>query len=88
MFACELSASIGCVLDRVRGIPSRLIAVTPLAARAAASAGSARGLSIPITACPGRSAPSSSSSGLVTVRMMSAAETSSGRLTIVASASA
>ncbi len=50
--ACELSASIGCVLDSVRGIPSRLTAVTPRAASAAASSGSVSGASMPKTAWP------------------------------------
>ncbi len=86
--AWELSASIGWVLVSVRGIRSRLIAVTPSAASAAASSGWTSGASMPITAWPGRSRPTTPADGLVTVRMTSASRYSSAALTMVAPASA
>ena len=86
--AWELSASMDWARDSVRGSPSRLIAVTPLAASAAARPGSASGLSMPRMAWPGRSASVSWGSGFPTVRIRSASASSSARLTTLAPASA
>jgi hypothetical protein len=69
-FDWELRASIGWVRDSVRGSPSRLIAVTPRAASAAANSGSASGASMPMTAWPALSSPTEG--GRVTVRITSA----------------
>src|SRR3954447_12585587 len=57
--------------DSVRGIASRLIAVTPRSASALAVRGSMRGLSKPSSACPDRSFATSASDGLATRRMAS-----------------
>src|SRR5215469_15066408 len=73
--------------DKVRGRPSRLIAVTPPSASRAASCGSVSGDSIPITAWPGLRSPDCAWSGLVTVRMTSAVLYRSSRLTTLAPAS-
>jgi hypothetical protein len=87
-FDCEVSASICCVRDSVRGKPSRLIAVTPRAASPAARSGSVSGASMPNTACPARSPASTPDSGLATVTIASAAASSSSRDTMVAPACA
>jgi hypothetical protein len=68
----EVSASIGCARDSVRGRPSRLITVTPRAASAAANSGSASGASMPMTAWPGRSSLTAPGCGRVTVKITSA----------------
>ena len=65
-----------------------LIAVTPLAARAAARAGSASGFSMPIRAWPGPSAAITGSSGRPMPTTTPASESSSLRDTIEAPASA
>ena len=66
-FAAALAAR-----DSVRGSPSRLITVTPWAARVAASSGSASGASMPMTAWPALSSATASGRGRVTVRITSA----------------
>ena len=86
--AWELSASIGCARDRVRGSPSRLTAVTPCAARSRASSGLVSVDSIPNTACPARSLGTAFGPGRVTVRMTSASAYSSAAVTMAAPASA
>ena len=86
--ACELSASIGWARDRVRGSPSMLTAVTPLAARSRASSGLISVDSIPTTACPDRIRLMAAGDGRVIVSMTSALAKSSAVVTITAPASA
>ena len=86
--AWELSASIGCARDRVRGSPSRLTAVTPWAARSRASSGLVNVDSIPTMACPARIRAMAAGSGRVTVRITSALVKTSAAVTMAAPASA
>ena len=71
----------------VRGIRSRLMAVTPASARRRAKPGSPSGASIPSTAWPGRSPAITCSSGLPTVTITSAPAASSSRAAMPAPAS-
>ena len=86
--ACELSASIACARDRVRGRPSRLIAVTPWAASAAARSGSVSGAEHADDGLARAEPADRAADGLVTVRTTSAAASSSAAPTMVAPASA
>ena len=54
-FACEESASIPWERVRVRGMASRLIAITSIRANSAMAAGSRSGASMPMTTWFGRS---------------------------------
>ena len=70
-FAWLESASIVCARESVRGIASRLIAVTPASASVAMSFGSSSGWSSPMTAWPLRSRFASSASASATRRTTS-----------------
>src|SRR6266852_1430218 len=82
MLACEVRASIGCALERVRGIRSRLTAVAPVEASLSASWGSVRGANMPTTACPERSRPTCGPSGLPTITIASATASCSAGTTV------
>ena len=87
MFACEDRASIVWARDSVRGMASRLTAVTPADASVCISAGSSSGDSSPTTAWPLRRRAASSADGFWTRRTTSLEAYRSAVLTTVAPAS-
>src|SRR5664279_5893953 len=87
MFACEERTSIAWALERVRGIASRLIAVTPRSASCCMSPGSMSGVSSPTSAWPERNRAVSAGEGFWTLTMQSAWAYTPSVETIVAPAS-
>src|SRR5450759_1035280 len=87
MFACDERTSIAWARDRVRGIASRLIAVTPRSASCCMRPGSMSGVSSPTSAWPERSFAASASVGFWTFTTQSAWAYTSSAETIVAPAS-
>ena len=66
MFACDERTSIVCARESVRGIASRLIAVTPCSASVAMRPGSMSGERSPTSAWPARRRPTSATVGFWT----------------------
>src|SRR5664280_92529 len=87
MFACDERTSMAWARDSVRGIASRLIAVTPRSASCCMSPGSMSGVSSPISAWPERNRPTSAGDGFWIFTTQSAWAYTSSVETIVAPAS-